>query len=92
MVTAVALLLLLNAKRKPESLQRDGRPGWRFPQTAGCKARTFLLKDRTFLFVSSEQNANGIAAASCIAHLTIGALPFAARRIYSTRLLKRICS
>jgi len=40
MVTAVALLLLLNDKCKPESLQRDGRPGWRFPQTAGCKART----------------------------------------------------
>jgi len=40
MVTAVALLLLPNDKCKPESLQRDGRPGWRFPQTAGCKART----------------------------------------------------
>ena len=40
MVTAVTLLLLLNDKCKPESLQRDGRPGWRFPQTAGCKART----------------------------------------------------
>ena len=39
MATAVGLLLLLNDKCKPESLQRDGRPGWRFPQTAGCKAR-----------------------------------------------------
>jgi len=36
----VALLLLLNDKCKLESLQRDGRPGWRFPQTVGCKART----------------------------------------------------
>ena len=43
MVTAVALLLLLNDKCKPESLQRDGRPGWRFPQTAGCKARTCFI-------------------------------------------------
>ena len=43
MVTAVALLLLLNDKCKPESLQRDGRPGWRFPQTAGCKARTCFV-------------------------------------------------
>jgi len=39
----VALLLLLNDKCKPESLQRDGRPGWRFPQTAGCKARTCFV-------------------------------------------------
>jgi len=38
--TAVALLLLLNDGCKLESLQRDGGPGWRFPQTAGCKART----------------------------------------------------
>ena len=44
MVTAVALLLLLNDKCKPESLQRDGRPGWRIPQTAGCKARTCFVK------------------------------------------------
>jgi len=43
MVTAVALLLLLNDKCKPESLQRDGRPGWRFPQTTGCKARTCFV-------------------------------------------------
>ena len=43
MVTAVALLLLLNDKCKLESLQRDGRPGWRFPQTAGCKARTCFI-------------------------------------------------
>ena len=43
MVTAVALLLLLNDKCKPESLQRDGIPGWRFPQTAGCKARTCFV-------------------------------------------------
>jgi len=47
MVTAVALLLLLNDKCKPESLQRVGRPGWRFPQTAGCKARTcFVLSKK----------------------------------------------
>ena len=44
MVTAVALLLLLNDKCKPESLLRDGRPGWRFPQTAGCKARTCFVE------------------------------------------------
>ena len=43
MVTAVALLLLLNDKCKPESLQRDGSPGRRFPQTAGCKARTCFV-------------------------------------------------
>ena len=43
MVTAVALLLLLNDKCKPESLQRDGRPGRRFPQTAGSKARTCFV-------------------------------------------------
>ena len=39
----MALLLLLNDKCKPESLQRDGRPGWRFPQTAGCKAGTCFV-------------------------------------------------
>ena len=43
MVTAVALLLLLNDKSKLESLQRDGRTGLRFPQTAGCKARTCFV-------------------------------------------------
>jgi len=37
---------LLNDKYKPESLQRDGRPGWRFPQTAGCKARTCFVEAR----------------------------------------------
>jgi len=47
MVTAVALLLLLNDKCKPESLQRDGRPGWIFPQTAGCKASTCFV-DRSY--------------------------------------------
>ena len=47
MVTAVALLLLLNDKCKPESLQRDGRPGWRFLQTAGCKARTCFVGPTT---------------------------------------------
>jgi len=43
MVTAVALLLLLNDKCMAESLQRDGSPGWIFPQTAGCKARTCFV-------------------------------------------------
>ena len=43
MVTAVALLLLLNDGCKLESLQRDGGPGWRFPQTAVCKARTCFV-------------------------------------------------
>jgi len=43
MVTAVTLLSLLNDKCKPELLQRDGRPGWRFPQTADCKARTCFV-------------------------------------------------
>jgi len=42
-VTAVALLLLLNDKCKLESLQRDGRPGWRFPQTADCEAGTCFV-------------------------------------------------
>ena len=42
-VTAVALLLLLNDKSKLDALQRDGRPRWRFPQTAGCKARTCFV-------------------------------------------------
>jgi len=52
-VTAVALLSLLNDKCKLESLQRDGRPGWRFPQTAGCKARTcFVDFDQLFNTVS----------------------------------------
>jgi len=54
MVTAVALLLLLNGKCKPESLQRDGRPGWRFPQTAGCKARTCFVDYE--LMVSRQRN------------------------------------
>jgi len=41
------LLLLLNDKCKLESLQWDGRPGWRFPQTAGCKARAcFVVSDK----------------------------------------------
>jgi len=47
MVTAVALLLLLNDKCKPESLQMDGTPGWRFPQTAGCKTRTCFVDNLT---------------------------------------------
>jgi len=54
MDTAVALLLLLNDKCKPESLQRDGRPGWRFPQTAGCKARTCFVDTPYFVLPSSE--------------------------------------
>jgi len=37
-VTAVTLLLLLNDGCKLESLQKDGGPGTKFPQTAGCKA------------------------------------------------------
>ena len=62
MVTAVALLLLLNDKCKPESLQRDGRPGWIFPQTAGCKARTCfvvsnLIKTSVYSFVLTIKNA-----------------------------------
>jgi len=46
-VTAVALLLLLNDKCKLESLQRDGRPGWRFHETARCKARTCFIENTT---------------------------------------------
>ena len=42
-VTTVALLLLLNDKCKLESLQRVGRPGWRFAVRASCKARTCFV-------------------------------------------------
>ena len=57
MVTAVALLLLLNDKCKLESLQSDGRPGWRFPQTAGCKARTcFVGINISSYLIESFQN------------------------------------
>ena len=61
----MALLLLLNDKCKLESLQRDGRPGWRFPQTAGCKARScfvdrnncqrIYLADNFYLIKSQEK-------------------------------------
>jgi len=54
MVTAVALLLLLNDKYKPESLQRNGRPGWRFPQTAGCKARTCFKHRQSYSLLSNR--------------------------------------
>ena len=63
MVTAVALLLFLNDKCKPESLQRDRRPGLRFPQTAGCKARTCFvdfsrvyLSDLTYSYIEQYQS------------------------------------
>jgi len=50
---------LLNDKCKPESLERDGRPGWRFPQTAGCKARTCFV-DVDFSFSQSGPFHNGL--------------------------------
>ena len=51
MVTTVDLLLLLNYGCKLESLQRDGGPGWRFPQTAGCKARTGFVDTNRHLLI-----------------------------------------
>ena len=52
----MTLLLLLNDKCKPESLQRDGRPGWRFPQTACCKARTCFVD---FITIRCKTNLKG---------------------------------
>ena len=35
--------ILLNDVGKLESLQKDGGPGRRFPQTAGCKSRACFV-------------------------------------------------
>jgi len=65
MVTAVALLLLLNDKCKPELLQRVGRPGWRFPQTAGCKARTCFVDPYIMIVQPSSSRVNSVRELYC---------------------------
>jgi len=74
MVTAVALLLLLNDKCKPESLQRDGRTGWRFPQTAGCKARTCFVGSKMCIELVREALPICLICVCCVSDFNKGNL------------------